>query len=345
MAYYDVLLNSPNPAPNSNGFGATLGSLAAPIASQVVGSAFNAIEAHKNRKWQEKMSNTAYQRAVSDMQKAGLNPALMYGQNAPAASTPSGSAGTAAAPSISLSEMLAAQKTQKEIELLESESERNRAEAGLTNLQSGKYQELTDTQIAQMRSAIDSNEARAALDRAGISQTEANALLAFYNACMAATDLETRDRMNRLHMSLLAAQAEHDNAAAAELLSQIRVNEQGIIESAARVNNFDAETLNYLEQNGVIRYDKELKSWDVEHLGADRVWDKAGNVVDMLGQAAGIAMTGGAIYAGTNALRSGVNLYSGLRAPTGQRTRILTSKGPSFKPAVRPTTRAKNKRR
>lgn len=53
---------------------------------------FNSAEALKQRNWEQEMSSTAYQRAVSDMQAAGLNPALMYGQGgAGAAATPSGS--------------------------------------------------------------------------------------------------------------------------------------------------------------------------------------------------------------------------------------------------------------
>lgn len=50
----------------------------------------SAAEAQKNRDWQERLSNTAHQRAVNDLISAGLNPVLgaMSG-----ASTPSGSVG------------------------------------------------------------------------------------------------------------------------------------------------------------------------------------------------------------------------------------------------------------
>lgn len=60
---------------------------------------FNATEAQKQRDFENQMSSTAYQRATSDMKKAGINPMLAYMQGG--ASTPSGasasSSGTGAA--------------------------------------------------------------------------------------------------------------------------------------------------------------------------------------------------------------------------------------------------------
>ena len=42
---------------------------------------FNAKQAQIQRDWEERMSSTSYQRTVADMEKAGLNPAVMMAGN------------------------------------------------------------------------------------------------------------------------------------------------------------------------------------------------------------------------------------------------------------------------
>ena len=72
--------------------GSIFNDLSGATSAQKAEFAFNAEEAQKQRDWQTELSNSAYQRAVEDMKKAGLNPVNMFGGgNGVAASTPSGS--------------------------------------------------------------------------------------------------------------------------------------------------------------------------------------------------------------------------------------------------------------
>lgn len=71
-------------------FGSTVGSVINDITGATDTNRFNAQQSQIQRDWEERMSNTAYQRAVEDMEAAGLNPAMMYASGGNGASTPSG---------------------------------------------------------------------------------------------------------------------------------------------------------------------------------------------------------------------------------------------------------------
>lgn len=99
----------------SGGVGTAIGSAVTSLAAPIIGgmfsdsgqnsanatnrqiaydtSRFNSAEAAKNREFQERMSNTSFQRGMKDMKLAGLNPILAYqkgGASSPGGSTASG---------------------------------------------------------------------------------------------------------------------------------------------------------------------------------------------------------------------------------------------------------------
>lgn len=93
---------------------------------------FNRQEAITARNWEERMSNTAFQRSMRDMKKAGLNPLMIYGGQGGMASTPGGAtaqAGNQEVPDVGEvfskgnASAMAALRMKKELDLVEAQKE------------------------------------------------------------------------------------------------------------------------------------------------------------------------------------------------------------------------------
>lgn len=96
MSFWDLGISSALGA-----IGSFFGQQSANESNQAIASsanAFSARQAELNRSFQERMSNTSWQRGIADMRAAGVNPMLMVSQGG--ASSPSGSSaiGTTGAP-------------------------------------------------------------------------------------------------------------------------------------------------------------------------------------------------------------------------------------------------------
>lgn len=107
--------------------------------------------ARENRAFQERMSSTAYQRAMVDMRKAGLNPILAYRQGG--ASSPSGS--TARVESVagdvgsSIGSGLAAAAAKKQLRLLDEQISQASAAASKTRSEAGIAEMLRQMENAR----------------------------------------------------------------------------------------------------------------------------------------------------------------------------------------------------
>ncbi|AZL82690.1 DNA pilot protein [Apis mellifera associated microvirus 11] len=176
-------------------------SWAVPGALGVVGQAntnrANLQLAREQMAFQERMANTAKQRAVEDLKAAGLNPALAYGYEAASPGGAMATMGNALEAGVSSAQAarrlnqelrLASAKAEAEIEVLQSQALKNRAEAASTTNLFGNRQALLFAQGEESRvraknmealqpSMIALNQAQALAARYGLSRKQAESLV------------------------------------------------------------------------------------------------------------------------------------------------------------------------
>lgn len=260
----------------SNMFGSLLNRVtgAALTGSEREANSFSAEQAQISRDWQEEqyLKYNSPQSLVDQYQQAGLNPALMYGGSTPSMDT-STSSPSSVTPSPSngilglLQSLIGLQTAKADIKVKESQANLNNVEAGATEA-------LTPQRIAEIASNIDLNKHQ-------VTYFDAQRDMALANAALASENKEYVSKYYEIEASLKEAQTAETWSAREEIYQRIDNLKREFVESFAREAMYRAnagvltqQEKNLYEEMQLIQFDQKIKKYQVEHLDADRIWNR-----------------------------------------------------------------------
>lgn len=163
---------------------AWLGAGALTLAGTLATNASNAAQARRQMQFQERMSGSAHQRGVADLQAAGLNPMLSVG-GAGASSPVGAQARMENAVGQGVNSAMAVRRSSKELELLDAQIQERYSQAQLHNAHNFNVTSMTEPQIKEL------NARRGLLDVDTATKTRLLSLVAANMSAQTAERLST----------------------------------------------------------------------------------------------------------------------------------------------------------
>lgn len=249
-------------------------------ASENQANQFNAIEAEKNRQFQENQRQTQIQTSVADAKKAGVNPATLYGSSAVSAGTTGGSSASSATSGDSNPGALTAligtlgnifanifattQRSELEQKKIDMQTDYNRVMGNYYNTMASNNTALTNSQI-------EVNSSQVAIASAKIPNIQADTLVKMATQKNIIADTEKK-QFEKAYIQVQTALAKVDlskrsrylEASISYMAAQTAVQEQlyNYYQSSSALNwakELDAYTLNDLHNIQVQTSNEELK--------------------------------------------------------------------------------------